>query len=142
MTFDQGPKFGRFKNGAEKKTNPHTAFRQSKAWKDFRLFMIASVENQCELCGYKYPGALLQVHHLDPGNYTILNPAQFSVLCASDHDLIERFVNRINGRHFIAPCTIIEWNALIGKHLSNPARQKWEEIIAGIDKKQIKKLKS
>lgn len=132
MIFETGAmRFGRFKNGKEKKGDPKNLFRQSKAWKDFREFMIGSQGNCCELCGMKYPGArdkMLQVHHLEPHDYFTLNMAAFSVLCSSCHDLIERFVTRINGKAFVMPKNYQKWGSLISAHLSTPARQKWEEM--------------
>jgi len=134
LNLDSGMRFGRFANGEEKKTNPKTLFRQSKAWKDFRNAMILMNDGKCELCGIKYTPSkfhLLQVHHLDPDNYEILDPAKFSVLCSSDHDLIERFVTRINGRQFQPPENIEQWDALVRNHLSWPARKKWDDAVSG-----------
>lgn len=128
------PKFGRFANGKERKTSPKTLFRQSKVWKDFRAAMIKMNNGTCECCGIRYPASkyhLLQVHHLQPDDYYNLDPAKFSVLCSSDHDMIERWVTRINGVYFEAPSIIQLWWPLIGQHISQPARQKLEDILAG-----------
>lgn len=127
-------KFGRFRDGKEKKTNPKTLFRQSKRWKDFRAAMIEMNSGRCELCGMRYTASkhhLLQVHHLHPEEYENLDPAKFSVLCSSCHDLAERFVTRINGRDFSPPDNFGLWMQLLLAHISHPARQKSEAIIAG-----------
>jgi hypothetical protein len=74
--------------------NAHTKFRQSKVWALFRIQKLKEVNNTCELCGTQYKGKrtkMLQVHHLDPENYTVLDPKKFKVPCSSCHDLIERF---------------------------------------------------
>lgn len=73
-------------------------FRSSKVWKDFRRSLIKNRGPQCELCGTKYSGKrlrMLQVHHLDPDNYTDLNPYKFKLVCSSDHELIERISKKV-----------------------------------------------
>jgi len=129
-----GMKFGRFKDGREKKGNPKTLFRASKRWKDFRAAMIEMNGATCEMCGMRYPAAkhhLLQVHHLHPDDYELLDSALFSVLCSSCHDTVERFVTRINGKAFVPPSNIQQWDALLDAHLSEPARAKWRLILSG-----------
>ena len=134
MNFDNGQKFGLFKNGKEKKGSPKTLFRQSMAWKNFRQAMIELNNATCEMCGMRYTASkhhLLQVHHLEPAFYELLDSAKFSVLCSSCHDLVERFVTRVNGGQFAPPENIREWDTLIGSHLSEPARTKWRLILSG-----------
>lgn len=141
---NDGPKFGRFASGKEKKTSPKTLFRASKAWKDFRHAMIEMNGAKCEMCGIAYSANkhhLLQVHHLRPDEYELLDSAQFSVLCSSCHDSIERWVTRINGKAFVPPSNIEQWDGLIRQHLSWPARKKWEEAASGeycVPKKQAR----
>ena len=75
------------------KTSDKTKFRQSKAWKQFRLAVIVSVQGCCELCGTQYKGKrlkMLQVHHLNPDDYFNITTGKFAVLCSSCHDLVER----------------------------------------------------
>lgn len=134
MQLNNGMKFGRFKDGREKKTSQKTLFRQSKVWQEFRAGMIYLQNNRCECCGMVYPGAKsrqLQVHHLFPEKYELLNPANFSVVCSSCHDLIERFVTRIKGAAFNPPDNFSLWMQLLLRHLSQEARQKAEDILAG-----------
>jgi predicted HNH restriction endonuclease len=69
-------------------------FRTTKEWKIFRTNMLLFAECTCDLCGTQYKGKrtkMLQVHHLEPENYTALFPDKFKVVCSSCHDLIERF---------------------------------------------------
>jgi hypothetical protein len=133
LIINDRPRTGRFKrNGSEKKTSPKTLFRQSKAWKDFRSAVISMGDNRCEMCGMVYRGAkgrMLQVHHLDPDNYEYLDPARFSLLCASCHDTVERHVTMINGRSYVPPSNFLEWMALIRQHLSLTAREKADSIM-------------
>jgi len=134
MTFGSGMKFGRFRDGREKKTSPKTLFRQSKVWKDFRAAMIDMNKNKCELCPMVYTGKrihMLQCHHLRPEDYYNLDPADFSILCPSDHDLVERWVTMINGANFTPPDNFSLWMAVLLPHISQPARQKVEDILAG-----------
>ena len=136
------PKFGRFANGKPKKGDPKTLFRQGQQWKDFRALMIHINHAHCELCGCHYTGKRvrqLQVHHLDPDNYYLLNPASFSVLCSSCHDMIERFVTMIKGKNWVLPINYREWWALVGLHLSKEAREKMGALIE-IQKTKEKEL--
>lgn len=77
--------------------NKHTEFRRTKVWKKFREKMLKKVDNTCELCGTIYSGKRtrqLQVHHLFPEKYELLEEVFFKVICSSCHDLIERFIRK------------------------------------------------
>jgi len=74
-------------------------FRQSKKWKNFRLQFINFKDLTCELCGTVYKGKrckMLQLHHLDPDNYTDLDRNKFKLICAPCHDLIERMTIKLS----------------------------------------------
>lgn len=75
-----------------------TRFRGTVAWKRHRLAMVKGAESRCELCGIKKTAKGLDVHHLDPGNYTDLNPDKFKVLCTDCHAYVERSALRLGGR--------------------------------------------
>ena len=68
-------------------------FRNSKRWRDFRVSLLKEADYRCELCGGYFRGKKsknLQIHHLFPEDYESLNPVDFSVLCSTDHKLVER----------------------------------------------------
>lgn len=133
LSTDNGPRFGRFKNGKGKKSDPKNLFRQSIKWKNFRTFMLKQNNCHCEICACHYSGkrlTQLQVHHLDPDNYEILNPASFSVLCSSCHDFVERLVTMIKGEKWALPKKYRELWALFGPHLSKAAREKFGGMIS------------
>jgi len=69
-----------------------TVFRRKKVWKDFRLLMVKSAGNRCELCGRKKIARQLDVHHLLPGEYDVLEPLRFKVLCTDCHYFVEHIV--------------------------------------------------
>ena len=70
------------------------AFRRTVEWKQFRIALITERENTCELCGGTKPSSQLQVHHINPDDYTNLNKKYFAVLCKSCHKDIERLSKR------------------------------------------------
>lgn len=73
-------------------------FRTTKEWKLFRKSLMEERGCYCELCGGKYSGKQqrkLQLHHIDPDNYTNLDPEEFKFLCSSDHDLVERIAKKL-----------------------------------------------
>lgn len=79
-------------------------FRATKEWKDFRIHMLAMVDNTCECCGNEYPGKKsrgLNIHHrdLNVANYSdISNTYNFKVLCKSCHESLHFFHNRVNAK--------------------------------------------
>jgi len=80
----------------------HTKFRTLKVWREFRKSIIEERGPYCELCGGEYRGKRikqLQLHHLDPANYAILDPAKFKLVCGSDHDTIERISKKLRGKN-------------------------------------------
>lgn len=108
-------------------------FRASKQWKEFRNSLLDERGSQCELCGTKYSGRrkkTLQVHHLDPDNYTDLNPDKFVLLCSSDHDLVERVAKKILSKNTELLNQDI-WFLLLERFLPFKARNKLSEDING-----------
>ena len=69
-----------------------TVFRRKKVWKDFRLLMVKSAGNRCELCGRKKIARQLDVHHVTPAQYDLLEPSRFKVLCTDCHYFVEHIV--------------------------------------------------
>lgn len=95
-----------------------TRFRSSKVWKEFRLLFIKQTGGLCEMCGTKYTGkrlSMLQLHHLDPAHYTLLEPNRFKLCCQPCHDLIERMYVKFNGKN----------SNLI------PYQDKWNDLLKG-----------
>jgi 5-methylcytosine-specific restriction endonuclease McrA len=82
-----------------------TSFRRTEEWKQFRITLIKERNNTCELCGSIKPSSQLQVHHINPDDYTNLNKKYFAVLCKSCHKEIER----LSKRKFIKEplCTVV-----------------------------------
>ena len=74
-------------NGKEK-----TAFRRTVAWRKFRLLMVKSAGNRCELCGRKKTARQLDVHHVTPADYSLLEADRFKVLCTDCHYFVEHIV--------------------------------------------------
>lgn len=68
-------------------------FRTTKEWKNFRNDMLMKFDYRCEICGMKHKHGQ-NIHHHDERNYTDLDNAKFSVLCPSDHQLLERLLRR------------------------------------------------
>jgi len=62
------------------------AFRKTKEWKAFRKQILEERGPQCECCGKKTK--CLQLHHIDPANYTMLDPDMFALVCRSCHSCI------------------------------------------------------
>ena len=71
----------RIKGNAEK-----TEFRKSKEWKLFRKQILQERGPQCECCLKKTRA--VQLHHIDPANYTVLDPHMFALVCRSCHSCI------------------------------------------------------
>ena len=74
-------------NGSQK-----TAFRRTVAWKRFRVALLKARGLKCELCGRKKTARQIDVHHLTPAVYDVLEPSRFKLLCTSCHELVEGFV--------------------------------------------------
>jgi hypothetical protein len=93
----------------------HTRFRALKVWKEFRKAIIETRGPYCELCGGEYRGKKvkqLQLHHLDPANYTVLDPIKFKLLCNSCHrHIIERLSKKLRGKNGVKNKE--KWLALI-----------------------------
>ena len=61
-------------------------YRKSDEWKEYRKKEIAKANNRCQLCGVYYRTGL-QVHHINPDQYTLPTPT--IVLCNCCHRYIE-----------------------------------------------------
>lgn len=106
-------------------------FRSSKDWKTFRWSLIKQRGPFCELCGTKYSGKrlrMLQVHHLDPNNYTDLNPDKFKLVCSSDHELIERVCKKVLSKTTIL-FNKIQWFLLLENFLTIESKIKLREQL-------------
>lgn len=108
--------------------NEKKNFRTKKVWKDFRHKLMEERESSCELCGTTFRGKRkrgLQVHHLDPDDYTNLDPKKFILLCSSDHDLVERITRKI-----LSKSTILKnkklWYDLLKDVLPYKARERFK----------------
>jgi predicted HNH restriction endonuclease len=75
--------------------NDKDRFRRKKVWKDFRSQIIKARGARCELCGIKKTARGLDVHHLTPDAYTVLEHHRFKILCAGCHEFVERMVFRV-----------------------------------------------
>lgn len=95
------------------KANEHSRFRQSKAWKDFRIQVIQERDCRCEMCGIKKKSKQLQLHHLFPLAYEDLTPSKFKVLCAGCHDLVEKYARRLHGKKANEIANRANWDALL-----------------------------
>jgi len=95
-------------------TEERIKFRKTKTWQLFRIRMLLQGHNTCQLCGTEYSGRqtkMLHVHHINPDNYSDLNPNNFRLVCATCHKyIIERFIKKKSWGKF-AP----EWYELL-KH--------------------------
>jgi len=108
-------------------------FRTSKEWKKFRQRLLSERGPQCELCGTRYSGKrkrYLQVHHLDPDNYTDLNPDKFVLLCSSDHEMVERVSRKIMSKNTQLKNKEL-WIILLDKFLPYKTKQALLEEING-----------
>lgn len=61
-------------------------FRKTKEWRLFRKQIIEERSTYCECCGKKTKA--LQLHHIDPAHYTILDPRMFALVCRHCHQAI------------------------------------------------------
>jgi len=69
-----------------------TRFRTLKIWKEFRQHLIEVRGPSCECCGTTYSGKRkkqLQIHHLYPSQYELLEEFRFKILCSRCHDAVE-----------------------------------------------------
>jgi len=110
-----------------------TKFRSSKEWKDFRRQLIKERGPQCELCGTKYSGKrlrMIQVHHLDPDDYTNLNPDKFVLLCSGCHDLVERISKKILSKNTELLHKSL-WMSLLYRFLPYKTKNKLKEELDG-----------
>lgn len=73
-----------------KGNNQKIKFRRSSEWTNFRLELIKERGFTCECCGRKLLPRQLQVHHLNPEDYTNLSKENFAVLCHYCHENVER----------------------------------------------------
>jgi len=106
-------------------------FRASKKWKDFRRKLMEERGAVCELCGTKYSGKrrrMIQVHHLDPDNYTDLRPEKFVLLCSLDHTLVERISKKILSKNIELPNKSV-WLLLLERFLPFKPRKKLQEEV-------------
>lgn len=69
-----------------------TEFRKTKKWRDFTRRLKTERSPTCECCGCK--SKKLAVHHINPENYTDLNPENFALLCNLCHKSVS-FLERI-----------------------------------------------
>ena len=91
-------------------------FRGRKAWKEFRDREIKARGCKCELCEGDYKGKAerLELHHLDPAKYDLLDPDLFKSLCSTCHEYVEFWIKKLGspkfrtGPNFIAIYTALK----------------------------------
>jgi hypothetical protein len=93
----------------------HTAYRQTKEWKQFREKIVHERDSRCECCGIKKKG--LNLHHLDPANYQDLDPLKFKLLCKDCHNLVEKMARRLHGSKADMIANKEKWLDLLGPFL-------------------------
>lgn len=71
---------------------------------------------------------MLQIHHLDPNDYTNLDPNKFVVLCSSDHDLVERISKKILSKNTKLLHKGL-WLLLLERFLPYVAKEKLQEEL-------------
>jgi len=69
-----------------------TKFRRTITWRAFRSSIIKARGCRCELCGRTKTSRGLDLHHLTPAVYSLLEPERFRLLCTGCHELVESFV--------------------------------------------------
>lgn len=80
-------------------SSERTKYRRSVKWKKFRRKLIESVGHKCYICGVEKRGKqtrYLQVHHINPESYGHETENDVVVLCAKDHELVEKLLRRKN----------------------------------------------
>jgi hypothetical protein len=74
-----------------------TKYRRSKKWKDFRKHLLENSEYTCQICGSVKKGKQskrLHIHHTNEDAYGEEDDKDVVVICAADHELIERLLRR------------------------------------------------
>lgn len=90
-----------------------TAFLRTKTWGAFRKQLLKERGAMCALCGQRYYGKnikTLHCHHLDPSDYTNLDPQKFAILCKPCHKYWHRILRRHSGKHPLINLSI--WDAI------------------------------
>lgn len=67
------------------------AFRAKAPWKKFRAKILRDRGCKCEMCrpGASHTAKSLDLHHLRPDLYDLLDPKLFKLLCTKHHELVE-----------------------------------------------------
>jgi len=109
-----------------------TLYRGRKQWKTFRLKVVKLRDGRCDCCGVRYLGARkkqLQVHHLWPSKYDLLEIDRFKLLCSQCHQTVEALATRL----VAAKKTLVnedKWLALYGDYL--PREGDVASYVAGL----------
>ena len=76
---------------------------------------------KCELTGVKLTARTAQLHHLDPGNYTVLDHEKFKLLSPTAHAFVEFIALLVHGNKTKVPRLdlLLAW---IGPYLPEPER--------------------
>lgn len=62
------------------------------AWTRFRTSILKTRGKRCELCGRAKTARQLDLHHVTPDAYTLLEPHRFKLLCTGCHEFVENIV--------------------------------------------------
>lgn len=68
-------------------TEERIKYRRTKAWKNWREYMMEVQNCKCYVTGSKLRKTS-QLHHLDPKHYDLLEQERFTFLLSSIHDAI------------------------------------------------------
>jgi hypothetical protein len=105
-------------------------FRKTQEWIQFRENQIKTRGLKCELFGTRLSKRTAQLHHLDPADYTNLDPVKFKLLSPTAHALVEFLALLIHGNTTKVPRLdlLMAW---IGPVLPAPERtvQKYYDMI-------------
>lgn len=91
----------------------HSRYRATKEWKVFRASLLLVREHRCACCGIPKKPKALQLHHLDPKNYTNLDPKMFVFLCSDCHTLVEKMAKRFRGKNAHTILNPEKWRDLL-----------------------------
>lgn len=104
-----------FKMNSREKNN----FRKTKEWKQFVAQEIKRRGPRCELTGVRLTAKTAQLHHLRPGEYSLLQPELFKLLSPTAHAMVEYLALILHGNTTKVPRreALLNW---IGPFLPEP----------------------